>query len=233
MASEQSIKFYITPPHSCSYFKDRQATTLFVDPRAKITTLQFALLTESGFRRSGDYVYRPHCEHCQACESLRIPVKSFVANRSQKRIFKKNIDLTVSLVDTGFKEEHFELYQRYINVRHKDGDMYPATETQYRSFLLAPFPSCRFIEFRLGEKLLAVSVIDELPAALSAIYTFFDPEHEQRSLGVFAVLWQLDFCKKNEFTHLYLGYYIADSQKMSYKNKFNPHQIFKNDEWQF
>src|SRR5690606_27378177 len=118
MVSEQRIKFYITPAHDCSYFDDRQATTLFVDPRSKIDTQQFALLTESGFRRSGDYIYRPHCETCQACQSLRVPVASFISSKSQKRIRQKNTDLQVSLAEASFQEEHFALYQRYINQRH-------------------------------------------------------------------------------------------------------------------
>lgn len=231
MVSEQRIKFYITPAHDCSYFDDRQATTLFVDPRSKIDTQQFALLTESGFRRSGDYIYRPHCETCQACQSLRVPVASFISGKSQKRIRQKNTDLQVSLVEARFQEEHFALYQRYINQRHSDGDMYPATEEQYRSFLLAPFASCRFVEFRLNERLVAISVIDLLPDALSAVYTFFEPNEQQRSLGVFAILWQIQFCIENNLQFLYLGYYIADSKKMSYKNKYTPFQIYKNDEW--
>lgn len=231
MVSDQAIKFYVTPAHDCSYFDDRQASTLFVDPRAKIDTPQFALLTESGFRRSGDYIYRPHCETCHACESLRVNVDEFKASRSQKRIYKKNKDLKVSIVQASYQDEHFQLYQRYINKKHQDGDMYPATEEQYRSFLLSPFASCRFVEFRLEQKLLAVAVIDQLPEALSAIYTFYEPEEEQRSLGVFAILWQIYFCNENKLRQLYLGYYIKESKKMSYKNKFQPHQIYKNDEW--
>jgi arginine-tRNA-protein transferase len=233
MVSDTRIKFYLTPAHECSYFSERQATTLFVDPRAAINTNHLAMLTESGFRRSGDYTYRPHCETCQACESLRVPIQSFIASKSQKRVFNKNKDLKVSIISADYQQEHFDLYERYINERHKDGDMYPTTESQYRSFLLAPIESCRFIEYRQAtdNKLVAVSVIDVLPNALSAIYTFFDPNEEARSLGTFAILWQLKYCVNENLKFLYLGYYIKDSKKMSYKNKFRPYQVYKNDDW--
>lgn len=233
MVSDQKLKFYLTPEHDCSYFKTRRATTLFADPRSEFNTHRFANLTENGFRRSGDYIYRPHCSNCQACESLRVPVNTFKISQSQKRILKKNADLTVSISKPVFREEHFKLYQRYIDIRHQDGDMYPATEQQYRSFLLAEIETARLIEFRhkKSAELLAISIIDQFPNALSAIYTFFEPDQNARSLGGFAILWQLAYCQKESLAYLYLGYYIKDSHKMSYKNKFRPYQIYQNEQW--
>lgn len=232
MVSDPQVKFYLTPAHDCSYFNDRDATTLFVDPRSRLTIEQFTLLTENGFRRSGDYIYRPHCEMCMACQSLRLPIPRFKPSRSQKRVWRKNKDLQVKLVNAAFSEEYYSLYKNYIDTRHKDGDMYPANETQFRSFLLAPMESCRFIEFRLDSTLLAVAVVDLLPKALSAIYTFYDPAYEDLSLGTYAILWQIDFCKQERLDYLYLGYYIKDSAKMNYKSRFKPFQIYKNDYWQ-
>jgi arginine-tRNA-protein transferase len=199
---------------------------------AQFDASRLALLTENGFRRSGDYIYRPHCKQCRDCESLRIPAARFSPSRSQKRIIRKNSDLHVSMHKAVFKQEHYQLYQAYIDSRHHNGDMYPASEAQYRSFLLSDFETARFIEFRNpGNKLIAVSVIDILPDALSAIYTFFDPLQTTRSPGSYAILWQLDFCKTEHLTHLYLGYYIPDSQKMAYKNKYKPHQLYQNEQW--
>jgi arginine-tRNA-protein transferase len=232
MVNDQRIKFYLTPAHDCSYFGDRKATTLFADPRTELGSNDFAILTENGFRRSGDYIYRPHCEDCQACESLRILVEDFRPSKSQKRIIKNNQDISVEIKEAEHCEEYFYLYESYINTRHNDGDMYPATDAQFRSFLLAPMESCRFIEFRKNGRLIAVSVVDVLPNALSAIYTFFDPEESARSLGTYAVLWQIEHCLNQGFAYLYLGYFIKDSDKMNYKDKFKPFQLYRNDYWQ-
>lgn len=233
MVSDQKLKFYLTPEHDCSYFHERKATTLFVDPRREFNSNRFATLTENGFRRSGDYIYRPHCSECNACESLRIPIKTFKPSQSHKRITKKNEDLIVILTKPAFSKEHFDLYRRYIDIRHRDGDMYPASEAQYRSFLLTEIETARLIEFRHREndQLLAISVIDIFTSSLSAIYTFFEPDESARSLGTYAILWQLAYCQKTDLSYLYLGYYIKDSKKMSYKNKFRPFQIYRNEQW--
>lgn len=232
MVSNPRVKFYLTPAHDCSYFKDRQATTLFVDPRTTLETDLFAMLTENGFRRSGDYIYRPHCENCNACQSLRIPINRFSLSRNQKRIWKKNSSVEAKIIEPCFSEEFYALYKKYIDTRHRDGDMYPATETQFRSFLLVPVQTCRFIEFRIDGRLLAISVVDLLPKALSAIYTFYDPDYENLSPGSFAILWQIQFCQQENLDHLYLGYYIKDSSKMNYKSRFKPFQLYRNDYWQ-
>ncbi len=229
--SSAKLKFYLTPEHPCSYFRERRATTLFVDPRIPVSGYQFALLTENGFRRSGDYIYRPQCETCQACESLRIPIAQFQANKSQRRVAKRNEDLTVYIKPVEFRQEHYQLYEKYIDARHKGGDMYPASEQQYQSFLLTPFPTARLLEFRLEQQLVAVAMIDELPEALSAIYTFFDPDLSERSLGTYAILWQIAQCRVQELRFLYLGYYIQASQKMSYKSHFRPFELYRNNQW--
>jgi len=228
---DSALKFYMTPSHPCSYFDDREAQTIFVDPKRQVNSQEFLLLTENGFRRSGNYIYRPNCKNCIACESLRIPVRRFNITKKYRRIVNKNKDLSSTIKDNSFNKKHYQLYERYINERHKDGDMYPASEEQYRSFLLAPFNSVRFIEYTLDDQLVAVSVIDELPMAISAIYTFFEPKLSARSLGVYVILKQIELCLKKGLPYLYLGYYIQNSPKMHYKNQFKPHQIFQNHQW--
>ena len=116
------LKFYATQPHSCSYLPEEQATTLFLDPSQPMDVHVYADLSEMGFRRSGDHLYRPHCQNCNACVPARIPVAQFNPNRQQKRIFKRNVDLQVRPVKPAFSEEYFDLYQRYIEQRHADGD---------------------------------------------------------------------------------------------------------------
>lgn len=119
------LKFYATQAHSCSYLPDEQATTLFLDPSQPMDVHVYADLSEMGFRRSGDHLYRPHCQNCNACVPARIPVAQFLPDRNQKRILKRNADLTVTASKPRFSEEYFDLYQRYIEQRHADGDMFP------------------------------------------------------------------------------------------------------------
>ena len=157
------LKFYATQPHSCSYLPQEQATTLFLDPSQPMDVHVYADLSEMGFRRSGDHLYRPHCQNCNACVPARIPVAQFTPNRQQKRIFKRNADLQVRPAKPGFSEEYFDLYQRYIEQRHADGDMYPPSRDQFSTFLVRDLPFSRFYEFRLEGRLLAIAVTDLCP----------------------------------------------------------------------
>ena len=128
-------------------------------------------------------------------------------------------------------EEYFALYDRYISERHDDGDMYPASRDQFQSFLVDGRPEASFYEFRASEKLLAVAVADELNDGLSAIYTFFDPDEDARSLGVFAILWLIERVGRMELDYLYLGYWIKQCQKMSYKMDYKPIELYVNNSW--
>ena len=130
------LKFYATQPHSCSYLPEEQATTLFLDPSQPMDVQVYADLSDMGFRRSGDHLYRPHCQNCSACVPARIPVDLFVPNRQQKRIFKRNADIEVRSTKPHFSEEYFDLYQRYIEQRHADGDMFPPSREQFSTFLV-------------------------------------------------------------------------------------------------
>ena len=225
------LKFFVTPPHECSYLDDREATTLFVDPAARMDNDLYSALSTLGFRRSGRHVYRPHCEACSACIPVRIPVDRFALRRSQKRIHNRNADLDVRIVDAEFSEERYDLYARYIRERHSDGDMYPPSREQFRSFLLCEWSATRFIEMREGERLLAVAVVDVIRDGLSAIYTFFEPEASKRSLGVYAILWQIDYAARQGWPHVYLGYWIKQCQKMSYKTDYRPLEMYVGERW--
>ena len=128
-------------------------------------------------------------------------------------------------------DEYFALYRLYIDTRHADGDMYPANVDQFQSFLVDGRPEATFFEFRANGTLLAVAVVDELMDGLSAIYTFFDPDCGKRSLGVFAVLWLIEETRRLGLQHLYLGYWIKECQKMSYKMDYKPIEMFINNYW--
>lgn len=225
------LKFYATQPHTCSYLPEEQATTLFLDPSQPMDVQVYADLSEMGFRRSGDHLYRPHCQKCDACTAARIPAALFVPNRQQKRIFKRNSDLTVQAVKPGFSEEHFDLYQRYIEQRHADGDMFPPSREQFSTFLVRDLPFSTFYEFRLDNRLMAVAVTDVLPNGLSAVYTFYEPSEERRSLGRFGILWQIAEAQRLGLEALYLGYWIKNCKKMNYKTEYRPIELLINQRW--
>ncbi|MBJ9976514.1 arginyltransferase [Pseudomonas sp. S75] len=225
------LKFYATQPHSCSYLPEEQATTLFLDPSQPMDVHVYADLSEMGFRRSGDHLYRPHCQNCSACVPARIPAARFSPNRQQRRILKRNEDLNVTAVRPSSSEEYFDLYRRYIEARHADGDMYPPSRDQFSTFLVRDLPFSWFYEFRLQDRLLAVAVCDLLPNGLSAVYTFYEPNEERRSLGRFAILWQVGETLRQGLEAVYLGYWIKNCQKMNYKTQYRPIELLINQRW--
>ncbi|MFT0212950.1 arginyltransferase [Pseudomonas sp. F1_0610] len=225
------LSFFLSQSHDCSYFPDRQAKSLFTSDSTPLTTEQYSKLNALGFRRSGDYVYRPHCESCNECTPARVPVHKFEFSRTQKRTFKHNQDLQSKLVPIQFEQEHYQLYERYINARHADGSMFPATPEQYQDFILYPYPFAHLVEFRLKQRLIAIALIDILVDGLSAVYSFFDPKEEKRSLGSFIILWQIEEAKRRKLSYVYLGYWLKNCQKMSYKAKYRPIELRYFDNW--
>ena len=231
MTDLSTLKLFATQPHPCSYIEGEQATTVFVDPEATIDVNLYSQLSLLGFRRSGGHLYRPQCSNCQACMSCRIPVSLFRPNRSQRRCWQKNQDisiLTVSQIDT---LEHYNLYSRYIESRHQDGDMYPPSEEQYKAFLTSDWGSTRYLELRLHGVLIGVSVCDYLDDGISAVYTFYDATLSERSLGKFAILAQIEKTRQLGLTYVYLGYWIKQCEKMNYKTSYRPLELLVNRRW--
>lgn len=231
MSDLSNLKLFATQPHPCSYLENREATTLFIDPDTSVDKELYSQLSELGFRRSGGHLYRPHCAQCQACVSSRIPVAEFKPNRSQRRCWRRNSDLTLAFTDDIGTDEHYQLYADYINKRHQDGDMYPPSRRQYDAFLTNEWGVTRFLEFRHQGRLLGVAVCDQLEQGLSAVYTFFDDLEHQRSLGVFAILAQIDQAKHLGLDYVYLGYWIKDCQKMAYKTQYRPLELLIRRRW--
>ena len=225
------LKFYATQPHPCSYLLEEQATTLFLDPSQPMDVNMYAELSELGFRRSGDHLYRPHCQRCTACVPARIPAARFMPNRQQRRILKRNESLEVRAVRPSFSEEYYQLYARYIEQRHADGDMYPPSREQFSTFLVRDLPFSCFFEFREQGRLLAIAVTDVLPNGLSAVYTFYDPDEERRSLGRYAIIWQVGEALRRDLHAVYLGYWIKNCRKMNYKTQYRPIELFVNQRW--
>ncbi len=230
-SSLRDLKVYTTYPHSCSYLEDKEATTLFVDPRTRVDSALYSQLSLLGFRRSGSHIYRPHCAQCNACMPARIVVEDFKPRRSQRRAWARNRDIQVERVESIAGDEYFALYQRYIEARHPDGDMYPPLRDQYESFLSDEWGVTGYYRMQLDGEILGVAVVDQLSDGLSAIYTFYDPEQQQRSPGSFAILWQIEHARALGLPYVYLGYWIKECQKMAYKVDYKPLELCVNGRW--
>ena len=223
--------FLATPPHPCHYLPGQQAVTLFADPRAGMSTVLYGQLVEHGFRRSGSDVYRPMCPRCQACVPVRIPVAHMAHRRRERRIWRGNADLRASPQPSEFRNEHYDLYCRYLAARHPGGGMDNPDPGGYLRFLRSDWCETRFVEFRLAGKLLAVAVTDVLPNGLSAVYTFYEPEAARRSLGTYTILWQVEEARRLGLPWLFLGYWIEACDKMRYKGHFRPLQALRDGHW--
>lgn len=230
MDKSRRIKFGVTQEFPCNYIDGyKEQLLVLMDPSLN-NDESYEDLLKIGFRRSGNQIYRPHCKQCIACESLRIDVNEFKASKSQKRVLSKNKDITIKFSSED-KVEYYDLYQKYVDGKHFNGAMYPATSDQYTGFILSDWASAKFIELWLNKELVGVAVTDVLPDSMSALYTFYDPQLEERSLGTFSVLKQIEWTQQSKRTFLYLGYQIDDCQKMNYKTRFKPYQRLKNGQW--
>lgn len=226
-----ALRFYQTTPHDCSYLEGREATTIFMDPETPVSSELYSRLITAGFRRSGEHLYRPACAHCSACVSCRVRVNEFRRSKRFTRVWRRNKDLVAMPLDALEGDEFYILYARYINARHSDGDMFPPSKEQYRGFIEAKSATTQFVGFYLDMQLIAVCIMDEVDHAMSAMYTFFEPDLDRRSLGVFLILWQIEHAKSKNLPYLYLGYWIKESEKMQYKTEYRPLELFLNDHW--
>lgn len=228
----QRIQFYVTTPYPCGYLDDRQAQSLIAAPHHLIDNRVYGELIQLGFRRSGKFAYRPHCEDCTACVPVRVPVAAFEPSRSQRRAWKHHENLTAEVLDLHYSEEHFRLYRDYQRTRHAGGGMDGDSVEQYRSFLTQSNVETVLVEFRENGVLKMVSVVDCVKDGLSAVYTFYDCNDPNASYGTYGILWLIDWCARIERPYLYLGYWIAESRKMAYKQGFHPLEALLEGEWQ-
>ncbi len=222
------LQFYNTATYPCSYLQGKQSVSQVAVPPQLITADIYGNLV--GFRRSGDFTYRPVCAGCCECVPVRVPVERFTPDRSQRRCLKTHAGLLVAEQPLRFFEEHYELYRQYQSRRHAGGGMDLDDREQYSQFLLRSQVDSRLIEFRDGDALRMVSVIDVLDDGLSSVYTFYDPE--VTGLGTFNILWQISQCRANDLPHLYLGYWIRECRKMNYKTRFRPTEGLIGGRWQ-
>ena len=233
-----TLQFYATAPYACSYLPNKTARSQVATPSHLIHADVYSDLLNAGFRRSGLYTYRPYCDECKACVATRILVNQFTPSRSQRRAQKKHAGLEASVLNLGYQEEHYQLYQRYQHERHEGGDMDSDDQDQYMQFLLQSRVNSRIVEFRDGPhdphpgRLRMVSMIDILEQGISSVYTFYDTSSHAASYGSYSILWQIEQAKILGLPYLYLGYYIKQSNKMSYKINYQPMEGLIDDHWQ-
>ena len=233
----QSLHFYISGGYACGYLSNKEAQSLIAAPPHLIDVPLYSKLVQQGFRRSGLFVYKPHCDNCQACVPVRLGVNEFKARRSQKRAHTQHQQLSATVLPANFHEEHFALYTSYQQARHamQSSTQENKAETddaeQYRHFLCKSHVETVLVEPRAGDQLKMVSVIDVLSDGLSAVYTFYDTHDKKASYGTYNILWQIAWAKTLNLPYLYLGYWIKDSQKMAYKQNFQPLEKRINSQW--
>lgn len=229
----RQLQFYLTAPYPCSYLSGREARSQVVTPSELVNDAVYSQLIRDGFRRSGLYTYRPQCDQCHACVPVRLMVDEFSPSRSQRRAWKRNQHLHAEVREQVFETEHYQLYRQYQASRHPGGGMDQDGAEQYRSFLLQSGVTTLLVEFRDESALRMVSLVDVVEDGLSSVYTFFDPDLPQAGFGTYNILWQADLCRRLGLPYLYLGYWIAESDKMAYKANFRPLQGRINGTWQF
>jgi arginyl-tRNA--protein-N-Asp/Glu arginylyltransferase len=213
-------------PFACPYLRGREARNVAFGIEPCPAGLYHALM-DLNFRRMGPIFYRPACGPCQECRMLRIPVTRFRASRAQRRCRRRNADLELEIGQPTRDAERLRLYRRYLEARH-DGHM-DGSAVEFETFLCRSPLGTIEIRFRMEGRLVAVGLADVEPLALSAVYSYFDPDLGARSLGVLNVLALIDETRRRGRPYLYLGYYVRDCSSMSYKVRYRPCEILGPD----
>lgn len=231
MGNQHAIRLFQTIEHACGYWPERVSRDLIIDPADPHLAGVYPQAMAMGFRRSGGHVYRPHCQGCRACISVRIPVARFEPNRAQRRCLARNGDLELRIVAPRRTTENFALYRRYLDSRHRGGGMDDPTPENFDQFLSCAWSPTQFMEFRLRGQLVALAVTDVVPDALSAVYTFYDPVLADRGLGTYAILRQVQRAREDRRSHVYLGFWLDGHPKMAYKRAFRPLEYLDGAHW--
>lgn len=239
----QSPQFFLTAPSACPYLEgqfERKVFTHLVGDRAPELN---DLLTQGGFRRSQNIAYRPACEGCRACVSIRILAGEFKPTRNMRRVMQRNADLIGTMNDAEPSTEQYSLFRTYLDARHRRGGMSDMTVLDYAMMVEDTHVNTKVIEYRrrgpdsfltgrgTGE-LIGVALSDRMGDGLSMVYSFFDPELEDRSLGTFMILDHIERVRAAGLPHVYLGYWVNGSRKMNYKVRFEPQEHLGPKGWE-
>ncbi len=227
--------YYVLAEGPCPYLPDRRERKLITElPRTTLdaATVRYSLLSRAGFRRSHQYAYRPACNGCSACVPVRVRAADFEASASLKRIARANLDLSAKERPADPTDEQYQLFGRYIQARHGDGEMAGMTASDYRGMVQHSRVETRIAEYRdPGGALVAACLFDRLDDGLSAVYSFFDPELVGRGLGHYMVLWLIEAAQNEARPYVYLGYWIEALPNMAYKRRFHPIESLGANGW--
>ena len=226
------LQFYLTIPSPCPYLPGRMERKIFTQLDPLDGPFLNNYLTHAGFRRSQNVIYRPACETCRECRSLRVNIENFELTKSFKRTLKRNADLVIETKFAAATEEQFDLLQRYLHSRHVGGGMTSMDFKRYEMMAEECASETEITEFRKPDgSLIAAMLLDHLSDGMSLVYSFFDPEESHRSLGNFMILSHIEQCRSQDMPYLYLGYWVPDSPKMRYKARFGPSEILTHAGW--
>lgn len=226
------LQFFLTIPSPCPYLPGRMERKIFTQLDPLDGPYLNNYLTHAGFRRSQNVIYRPACETCRECRSLRIRVDGFSPKKSFRRTLRRNADLTRSVVPAVATQEQFGLLSDYLASRHPGGGMTDMDFMRYEMMVEECASETEIMEYRNGTgELIACMLIDRLTDGLSLVYSFFAAEERDRSLGNFMILDQIAFCRAEGLPYLYLGYWVPGSPKMDYKARFQPSEVLGHRGW--
>ncbi|MGE3877258.1 MAG: arginyltransferase [Parvibaculaceae bacterium] len=235
-------QFFITAPAPCPYLTGKFERKVFTHLLNSDAQHLHDTLSQGGFRRSQNIAYRPACEGCASCISVRIPVADFRWTRGFRRIWRANRDLATEIVPAKATSEHYSLFRYYIDQRHGEGGMVDMSVLDFTAMVEESYVRTQLVEYRLpgrvlsggrmvkGE-LIATALTDVLDDGLSMIYSFYDPDLAARSLGSFMILDHIEQARRLGLSHVYLGYWVSGSGKMSYKARFRPQERLLRDGW--
>jgi arginine-tRNA-protein transferase len=224
--------FYTTAPMPCPYLAGRTERKVVTELTGTESEALHDRLSRAGFRRSHNIAYSPVCPGCQACIPIRIVCDRFQPDRTQRRVGRDNADLTAQETSARATAEQFNLFQRYQQARHNDGDMASMGFYDYRAMIEDTPITTHVVEFRDNDgRLVAACLTDRLSDGLSAVYSFYDPDMERSSLGTYAVLWLVQRALQLDLPFVYLGYWVPQSRKMAYKARFRPSEILTGGHW--
>ena len=241
--SRDTPQFYLTAPSPCPYLagkEERKVFTHLVGERAGDLN---DVLTHGGFRRSQSIAYRPACENCKACVSVRVIAEEFRPSRSLRRIREQNADIIGEMRVAVPSSEQFSVFRGYLDLRHRDGGMADMTVLDYAMMVEDSHVQTKVVEYRRkgldsrvsgrgAGPLLAVALTDVLSDGLSMVYSFYDPDYRDRSLGTFMILDHIERARRMGLPYVYLGYWVSGSRKMDYKSRFLPQERLMPDGWE-
>ncbi len=231
----QHPQFYVTAPQDCPYLENKVERKLFTALYGSNSSRLNNSLSKQGFRRSQNVLYRPSCSNCSACMSARIPSKDFSPSKSQKRILSKNEDIVRVINPPLATDPQYELFKNYISKRHSNGGMSDMDSDDFTSMIEETNVESKLIEYYIKRdatlELVGFSLVDILDDGISMVYSVFDPELRNRSLGTYMILDHSNLALEMNLNFVYLGYWVKGSSKMDYKRRFSPLEVFTNDKW--